>query len=371
VALVQFDAVIENVSRCFGGDVIMKLTEMLGRLRHGDVELPTLVRVPDDHVLADGYTAEPFEAGRHYFTVRMNTMCLQHGRHWLTTWHPMLISVIEFRYGGQEVSVPFVVGPSMLKQRTDAEIPLATVFAGTEVVGVHPYAGDRVSVTMLLYRVKHDDYVRRVLGVVEKMAAAFDYSTVLTQYLKIAGAVVDGIDAILGVQDTTPVLGYRTEYNPNAGDIFRPGYFALLTGTPPDPESLWVRDHMVRTGGDAKSAQPIGEDVVLYSVTGTVERNDIPSLPWFRPLWERVSRAANTGTPEAKQATKAHLGFLYENLQLSDDVARKQVQAVYDEYDTLARKIFEVAKKRDTWGPEDLAKAEDDLQRKFLEILTD
>lgn len=349
----------------------MGLGEMLRRLKAGDVALPTQVRVPDDHVFADGYASEPFEAGRHYFTVRVNTMSLQHQRHWLTTWDPMLVSVVEFRYGGQEVSVPFVAGPSMLKQRTDVQVPLATVFAGTQVIGVHPYVGDRVCVSMLLYRVKHDDYVRRVLGVVEKMAAAFDYSTMLSQYLKVAVAVVDGIEAVLGIEKTTPVLGHRIEYNPNAGDIFRPGYFALLTGESPAQQSMWVRDHMLRIGNDAKTAEPVHEDLVLYSVTGTPKRNDIPDLPWFRPLWERVSRAANTGTPEAQQVAKAHLGFLYENLEQSDDVAKAQVQAVYDEYDGLARKIYEIAKKRDTWGPEDLAKAEDDLQRKFREILTE
>src|SRR5215813_7195673 len=31
----------------------------------------------------------------------------------------------------------------------DVEIPLTTVFAGTQVVDVHPYAGDRVCVSML------------------------------------------------------------------------------------------------------------------------------------------------------------------------------------------------------------------------------
>jgi hypothetical protein len=346
----------------------MGLGDVLNALKQGTIDLPTLSRIPDDHVLADGYQPEPFTAGNHYFTARVNMLCLQHDRRWLTTWHPMLVSVVEFRYGTQEVSVPFVIGPSMLKERADAQIPLATVFAGTEIVGVHPYVGDRVCVTVLLYRVQHDDYVKRVLGVVEKMAAAFDYSAVLSQYLMIAGAVVDGIDAILGVKDTTPVMGHRIEYNPNAGEVFRPGYYALHTGTLPAPESLWVRDHILRAGGDATTAKPVREDVVLYSITGTPVRNDIPSLPWFRPLWERVSRAANTPDDSGKRVAKEHLGFLYEQLMASDDVARGQVDAIYEEYESLARKIHDVAKKRASWGPADLAKAGDDLQRKFLEI---
>ncbi len=344
----------------------MTLRDILSSLKHGDVALPTLTRVPDENVLVDGYAPELFDVGTHYFTVRSNMLSLQHSRNWFTTWQPMLVSVVEFRYAGSEVSVPFVVGPSMLKPRTDAEVPLATVFAGTEVAGVHPYAGDRVAVTMLLYRVKHDDYVKNILDVAQQIVGAFDLSTVLTQYLCVAAAVEGAIDSILRVKDTTPVLGYRIEFNPNAADVFRPGYFALLTGETLSSERVWVRDHMLLAGDTADTATAPREDAVLFSVTGSTIRNDVADLPWFRPLWQQVVRAANTGTDDGKIAVKAHLAYLYENLALSHDVAKAQVTPLYDAFEKQAHDTFDVAKKRGTWAKTD----EDALQRTFLKILS-
>ncbi|HYT92111.1 MAG TPA: hypothetical protein VEL76_25575 [Gemmataceae bacterium] len=345
----------------------MGLHDILGKVRYGDISLPRLARIPDDQVLVEGYQVESFEAGRHYFTVRVDSMSLQHDRRWFTTWQPMLVAVSEFRYSDQEVSVPFVIGPDMLKRRTDAEIPFATVFAATRVAGTHPYVGDRVAVTVLLYRVKHDDYLQRLLRVVGKMAAAFDYATMLSPYLKLASAVIDGIDAVLGHKDTMPVLGHRVEYNPNAGDVFRPGYYAVLPGNAPDSGSLWVHpDHMLRDGFHA-SAEPVRDDLVLYSITGTRERNDVDSLPWFQPLYERVYRAANTPNEDGKTAAKAHLAIIAEQLRQSPDIAAAQVSALYNKYDAIARSIHEEALSRKAWGPGDLANSEDDLQRTFLD----
>lgn len=344
----------------------MGLRDILGAVKYGDISMPRQARIPDDNVRVKGYSAESFKAGGHYFTVSVDSMSLLHDRRWFTTWQPMLIAVTEFRYGEAEVSVPFVIGPALL-QRANAEIPFATVFAGTRVAGTHPYVGDRVTVTVLLYRVKQDDYVRRVLGVVEKMAAAFDYATMLSPYLKLAGAVVDGIDAILGVKDTTPVLGHRAEFNPNAGTDFRPGYYAVLPGSAKDVSSLYVHeDHTLRKGSHV-NAESVRDDLVVYSITGTGRRNDVGSLPWFRPLWERVFRAANTPNDDGKTAAKAHLAVIEEQLRLSPDIATAQVNELYEEYESTAREIHETALRRKTWGPEDLAMTSDDLQRGFME----
>lgn len=347
----------------------MNLSEIIGKLRHGDMHQLTLSRVPDDHVLDDGYWTEPFKAGRDYFSVRVNSMSLQYDRDWLTTWQPMLVSQTEFRYGDQAVSVPFTVGPSLLKQQVSADSPLAMVFRGTDIVGLHPYAGGAVSIAVLLYRVQHDDYVKRVLGVVEKLAQAFDYSTLLLPYLKVADAVVDGINGILGHKDTEPVLGYRIELNPNAGNDFRPGYFALLRGKQPSPGLLWVRDDVLLTGPDAATCAPVREDAVLFSITGTDKRNDIDSLPWFQPLWQRVHRAANTPNDDGKTAAKAHLGVLLEHLMESPDVAPEQVWEIYDEHEAIAHRVHDKALGRKNWGPDDLDTSEDDLQRNFMQIL--
>ena len=348
----------------------MGLHDILGKVRYGDITLPRLARIPDDHVLVEDYHPVPFQAGRHYFTVRVNSMSLLHNRQWLATWQPMLVAVTEFRYEGREVSVPFVIGPAMLRQSANADIPFATVFAATQVAGPHPYIGDRVAVTVLLYRVKYEDYVKQVLGVVEKLAGAFDYASMLAPYLTLVNAVIDGIDAILGDKDTVPVLGHRIECNPNAGDMFRSGYYAVLGEQVLDPASLWVHpDHVLAVGSSATANALVRDDLVLYSVTGADTRNDVATLPWFDPLWKRVFRAANTPDDDGKQAAKAHLGILYEQLSESPDIALAEVDSIYEKYESLARSTHVVALGRRGWGPANLAESGDDLQRDFLNIL--
>lgn len=348
----------------------MGLRDTLDKLKHGDISLPRLTRIPDGQVLVEGYDATPFEAGRHYLTVRVNSVGLRHNRQWFSTWQPMVIAVTEFRYGTQEVSIPTVIGPAMLRERVSAEIPFATVFAATRVAGPHPYRGDRVVVTVLLYQVKRDDYIRQVLGVVEKLASALDYATMLAPFLKLKDAAISGIDAVLGHKDTAQILAHRMEWDPNAGDVFRPGHYAVLGTSAPDPKGLWVHpDHVLRTGPDTTAAEPVRDDLVLYSVTSTSTRNDVDSLPWVQPLLQRVHRAANTPNDEGKTAAKAHLAILLEQLRESPDITRTHADALYREYDLEARSVHDLALGRKTWGPTDLANTGDDLQRDFLSVL--
>ena len=348
----------------------MGLSDVIRRVKYGDIQLPTIARVPDHHVrLRDGFSATPFEANRHYFTVRANSMGLRHDREWFKTWQPMLVAVTEFRYGTAEMSVPFVMGPDTLRQRANVETPLATVFTGTRLAGTHPYVGDRVAVTVLLFKVLHTDYASRVLSIVDSLAAALDYSAMLAPYLKLAGAIRNGIDAILGSQKTMAVLGYRTEYNPNAGDVFRPGYYALAANAL-EPSELWVRDdHLLRAGPDAATAQPVSDDLVLYSITATDARNDVDSLPWCAPLWERVKRTAAEGTEKGWTRARAHLMALNEQLHLHPDIAEAQAKPLFDDYLARARSIRDEAILSDTWGPGDMI--EDPLESESLRILTD
>jgi hypothetical protein len=348
------------------------LRDYLDKVRYGDIKLPGITRIPAEHVLVPGFQSAPFEAGRHYFTIRADSVSLRHDRDWFTTWQPMLVAVTEFRYGTREVSVPFVIGPDTLRQRVNAEVPLATVYSATRLAGTHPYIGGRLTVTVLLFRVKHDDYLKKLLGVVDKLAGALDFATMLSPYLKVAETVIDGIDSVLGDKSTVAVLGHRTEYDPNAGDIFRPGYFAVTRSGALDPAGLWVgEDHLLRSGTEAASAQPVSDDLVLYSITGTDTRNDVPSLPWFAPLWERVDTAAGTGTDDGKTAMKVHLAVLYEQLRRSPDVARGQARELYLENETLARRLFDDALTTRSYAksPGSANGGGDELQREFLDLL--
>jgi hypothetical protein len=347
---------------------VASLDSLLGWLRQSELDGPNYVEVPDDHVLDDHGSAEPFAAGAHYFSVQINLLQLEAARRWLTTWDPLVLAVTEFRYAGEPVTLPFVVGANLLRQRQDVRLPQAMVFRDTQVAGLHPYAGGPLAVTVVLYRTRREDYVKRLLGVVQKTALAIDFSTSLAQYLKLGEALVDGVETLLGVEDTVPVLGYRREFSPDRGAPVRPGFFTVFSGDPIPPERLWVRESRLLSGPDERRLQPVdGRDHILLSLTRADERSDAEQLPWFRPLWRRLDHEANVATPEAWKVAKAHLGILYEELKHSPDVTSGQAEALYDKYAGLAKRTNERALQRQQMGtPGELA---DPVRSRVAEIL--
>ena len=99
----------------------------------------------------------------------------------------------------------------MIAAATDGP-PRGMTFANTCVAGPHPYYG-RLAVAVVLYRVERDDYVRRLLEAAHRTCAAFDVTGSLSAYLKMADAVLDGVDTVLGHAQTEPVIGFRAEFS--------------------------------------------------------------------------------------------------------------------------------------------------------------
>ena len=148
------------------------------------------------------------KANEDYFEIRLNELFLMNQREWFTTYDPMAVAVSESKYGGQVAAVPFVVGPSMLESLGN-RLPQGMVLSNTRICGPQPYRGDGVAITVLLYKLQHDDMLKKMLKLVEKTAKTLDLSGAIAVYSKIADAVLDGIDEIKGAGTALPVLGRR------------------------------------------------------------------------------------------------------------------------------------------------------------------
>ena len=72
------------------------------------------------------------------------------------------------------------------------------VFENTPVSGLHPYQGGSLSLTFVLYRVRRQNNADRLLRVLEGLSSAVDPSHTLSMYIRIANAVMDGIEVLLG-----------------------------------------------------------------------------------------------------------------------------------------------------------------------------
>ena len=101
---------------------------------------------------APGADHAPLVPGDDYFQVRVRRVEVAYEREWLEKYAPMLVVATEFSYGGETVTRPAVIGPSMMEQAGVAA-PISTTIADTVVAGPHPIRAGGVGVTVALHRV--------------------------------------------------------------------------------------------------------------------------------------------------------------------------------------------------------------------------
>lgn len=241
----------------------------------------------------------------------------------------MVFVVSEFTYGRRAEAVPFIVGPALLSKH-GSPVPTGTVFSNTRVAGLHPYRGGRVNLAVVLCQVKRDDYPRRLLKVIESAADAIDFGTALTSYVKIGSTIIDGVEALFGAGDTVPLMGMRTEFDPDAGDDLRSTHFALINKPGVRGDQLYIRDN--KLFADAGFTTPYRDaDYVLYSLVQTDARSDDTTLPFYE-LYERILTLASQGDDNSWQRAKADLVSLRQTMILSPDLTSRQADALFDSY---------------------------------------
>lgn len=315
-------------------------------IRKSPAQIPIRVVIPVEHIDKGEKLIEAFQRNEHYFQIRINEMYLTSSRKWFQEYDPMVLVVSEFIYDKKMEAVPFVVGPTMMKE-FEQHVPNGMIFSNTRVAGLHPYRGGRLNLSVVLCSVKRTNYAEKLLQIVESAAGVLDFSTALSNYVKIGKVVLDGIEALLGLglDNTKPLVGYRREFDPDAGDVVQSNYFALINM----PESefnrqeLWVRDHQLVSGKSLEEAKPFRKaDYVLYSITQTPERSDEELLSFY-PLWERVAQEAMIPKEANWKSAKSNMLSLYQTMMLSPDLTQNQANSLTQKYTTEMKRLYDKA----------------------------
>jgi hypothetical protein len=281
------------------------------------------IRIPAARVTGESPSGG-FDPGKHYFSVIINEMFLSNSRQWFNIYDPMVLVVTEFTYDGDKKIVPFVVGPSLVASSV-GRVPAGFQITNTKVAGIHPYAGGSFALTVVLAQVKQASIAKNLLGFVETVSKAFPAGAALTPYLKVAGAVLSGVESLLGMDDTTPLIGHRWEYNHEEEAQLQPGYFALVDDdlTAPSLSMLGVNENCLMTGHD--TAPYRGKDFVLYKLARSLRRDDAPELP-FHGLFQAALRDAASADDGAWDRARAGLVTLYREILTSPDLTWDQGQ---------------------------------------------
>ena len=162
-------------------------------------QTPSTLMIPRNHIDENlaGQLDSPFQKDQHYFQVLVNEMYLTNQREWLNTIDPVVYAVSEFIYNGKPQIIPFLVGPTLIKE-LGIQDPYTNgiILRNTSISGLHPYRGGGLTLTVILCEAKSGNVVRPLLDVIQNVVKALDFSPVLSQYVKIADVVVEGFESL-------------------------------------------------------------------------------------------------------------------------------------------------------------------------------
>lgn len=293
---------------------------------------PSVVTIPVENVDCRAQLEQRFEADNDYFQVTINQLFLKYERKWLTDIDPLVLVVSEFFYDRKMQEVPYIVGPGMIQQFVQRE-PHGMLFRNEKVAGLHPYCGGSLTLSVVLCQVPVGSPAQTFLGVLEKAAKQMDIATAVNPYLSVGKVILDGIDAILGLNKTIPLVGLRTTFNTVGGDPLKPNYFAIIDAENVKPESLKVEKNQLLHADTGKPYQDA--DFVLYSLMRAPDkrRDDCEQLP-FHDLWERAVLEATSLKDGSWDNAKANLITLMNNIYLSPDLTHPQALELIDKYKT-------------------------------------
>lgn len=302
-------------------------------IRARKARVPQFVRVSDDRTIALAGQVRPILPQQHYFAIVVDELFLLNDRQWFREFDPVVLAVTEFVHGGRTIGLPFVVGPKLMGN-SGTPVPQGMLYRQTRVAGVHPFRGGRIVSTVVLCQVKRADYTRRWLSFVESVATAVPFAAELGTYIKYADSLLDGIDSLLGVEATTPLVGVRQEFDHDVGQPIEPAYFALIDA-PEAPGAgagkLWVRHGNLLVGETLETAEPFREaSYVLFSTRGVASISDFNTLPFHEAVETILNLAATANESDWKRA-KAELVVLLRSLISSPDLTRPQALAYHDE----------------------------------------
>ena len=312
-------------------DFLARMGGFVEKLRSSPMPLPTVSEIAHDRCLPSGVAGREIVKDNGYFTVWLNELFLAEGRNWWATYDPVAIVITEFGYGTGRVSVPIVVGPNLISAKNPG-VPHGIVLRDTCVAGPYPFRGGNVAITVILYKVKHQDYARGLLRFVESLSSAIGTPADIGMLAKVGGTVLDGLESLLNLGDTVPVAGHRIEIDTSTVSGFVSSYTALIAERDVDMSQLRVEERrLLLQQSDGETARFEKADYVLYSVLGRERRGDESTLPFYHSFLQ-ARNAAMVNNPDNWKRAKAMLLAIYEQMVLSPDLTLRQADALFDSY---------------------------------------
>jgi hypothetical protein len=313
--------------------VFQQFDNLFQLLKGGKIPIPTIAAFASERCLPRGAVGEEIVRDQDYFSIEINELFLAEGRRWWANYDPAVLIVCEFVYGGDKMLVPMVVGPSMMENQF-GKLPLGVVLQDTRVVGPYPFRGDRIKISVVLYRVRHDSAARELLRLVEQISTAIGVPADAGILMKMGQTILGGVESLMGLGDTEPVVGHRIELDGNRLQGLRSSATVLSSGDPQEIGGLWIDGGRLRTGEIGASKVPYdAADYVLYTLQRHTSRGEEATLPFYE-LYEQALKSAVLAddSGESWKQAKANLLSLYQQMVISPDITATEADQLFAKY---------------------------------------
>jgi hypothetical protein len=285
---------------------------------------------------------ETFESGTTYFGVRLSGLQLVNARELFTQQLPLCVCLTEFMNGGQRRTVPFSIGPDVIRQKmkaagaTDAAKPAWVELRDLTVVRPTPVNDTNLSLYTGLFSVPGDDFVKTLLNVVGTVGTALGQPAVGAG-LKVAETIYDSFGSLLGFNQVKQVIAALIG---NALTDTGSGYLLIANVA---PEAFDLKRGRVVNGrlcwpGDVKQGQPVVEFdhalLALERFETAIEKGTGLASALFEEPWVAVRRAGN------EKAANEALDNLRDAISASPDITESDRLTLLPAYATAAEKLI-------------------------------
>jgi hypothetical protein len=314
------------------------LVRLWSTLKAGHVPLPEVKTLSPDRCLPANSAGYPILRDKMYFEIRVNQLYLAENRKWWAEFDPLVVVVVEFSYGNGHAVLPVIIGPNLIRRQSNSDQALhGVVLQDVRVIGPHPYRGGDVDLSVSFYKVERTNHAAGLLKVIDELSATLGAPGEMLVAAKVGGALLQGVESLLGMKESIYLSGHRLSLAPSPLDPMKASFSALVV--PPvqaDMSSLCVRDRRLFL----QDAPYTASDFVLLSVSGKTERGDENMLPFYSLKTEGL--AAIFDGDEGLKRGKALLLSGYQQMRKGPDVTKEEAGRLFEDW----ANEFEVEKKR-------------------------
>jgi hypothetical protein len=270
-------------------------------------------RIPARQVIGARASA-PFAVKDDYVVVRLGSMFLKDSRVLWLKLSPLAHAVVTLLGRDAPRSDTAVIGPAQFGDLATASAE-RTVILNQRLAGPAVWRGGDIVVASGLFAVPKDEAASALLDTLGQLAGLGIPG--LKQGADIAGIVKSGVEGLIGLKGTKPVLGVKDALgDPRtavAGSEAAPCVLAAVAAPAAEVDftKLWIREGRLWSGASADALQPYeARDHLLVVVERGPPREDWRGLPKLSQH-EAAFDAALRATSIARDAMEARMNEIF------------------------------------------------------------